>query len=268
MSDFKDLVCKHFNAPAATHRVSASCRMLSNMQDREQVACGSLPPVDPALAPLVSPSSSVLGTATCPTKNCRTMDGLLAKLHRAMAVQTRLANTGAIMSLYLRHLSRQVQENLGFSNIVDELQVASSCLSSVMKEQAEAAGSALASFWVARRHLWLSQSRLQQGDRDCFLKLPVDPSAVFGADAAKMLQQAQENRRCAQTVSDNLRRRARGLRRSRPPVPRPTSDPPQWGLGDLRPQLEAFRRRSNRRQGRGGRSAPKARGSLKRPPPS
>ena len=50
--------------------------------------------------------------------------------------------------------------------------MASSCLSSVVKEQAEAAGSALASFWVVRRHLWLSQSQLQQGDRDCLLKVP------------------------------------------------------------------------------------------------
>ena len=206
LPDFKDLVCKQFATPAVRNRPSTSCRRLSDMQNKEQVACGSLPPVDPALTPLVSPSSSVLGRATCPSRNCRVMDGLLAKLHRAMATQTGLANTGAIMSLYVRHLSRQVQDASGGSSAAGELQAASSCLSSVMKEQAEAAGRALASFWVVRRHLWLSQSQLQQGDRDCLLRLPVDPSAVFGPDAARLLQQARENRRCAQEVSGSLLR--------------------------------------------------------------
>eukprot|EP00064_Thunnus_orientalis_P016046 superscaffoldBa00003096_g16109 len=70
----------------------------------------------------------------------------------------------------------------------------------VMKEQAEVAGRALASFWVIRCHLWLSQSQLQQGDRDCLLKLLVDPSAMFGPDAARLLQQAWECCCCAREV--------------------------------------------------------------------
>ena len=119
-----------------------------------------------AFTPLVSPSSSILGNATCSSKNCRVMDSLLAKLHKAVAVQTRLANTGAILALYLSDLSHQVQAD---TSVGEELQRASSCLSSFVKEQAETAGNALASFWVDRRHLWLSQSQLQQGDRDCLL---------------------------------------------------------------------------------------------------
>ncbi len=96
------------------------------MQGREQVACGSLPPTDQALSPLVSPSSSIFGKATCPSRNCRIMDGLLIKLHKAMATQTQLANTGAIMSLYLRHLSRQTQEGSEGSSLAGELLTASS----------------------------------------------------------------------------------------------------------------------------------------------
>lgn len=72
-----------------------------------------------------------------------------------MATHTSLANTGAVISLYLCHLSYQVQEGSEGSNIVGELQMASSYLSSIMKEQADAAGKAVASFWVIRRHLWL-----------------------------------------------------------------------------------------------------------------
>lgn len=89
------------------------------MHDREQVACRLLPLVDQPLLPLISPSISVLGKATCPSRNCRIMDGLLAK--------------------------RQVQKGSEGSS-VGELQMAFSFLSHVMKEQAEAAGRALASF--------------------------------------------------------------------------------------------------------------------------
>ncbi|XP_078025738.1 uncharacterized protein LOC144463846 [Epinephelus lanceolatus] len=118
-----------------------------------------------------------------------------------MAVQTWLANTGAILSLYLRDLSRQVQDD---TSVGEELQTASSCLSSVMKEQAGAAGSALASFWVVRRHLWLSQSQLQQGDRDCLLKVPLEPTAMFGPHATALVQQAQESHRCVkEEISDS-----------------------------------------------------------------
>ncbi len=188
--------------------------------------------MDRILTPLVSPSSSILGNATCSSKNCRVMDSLLVRLHEAMAVQTRLANTGAILSLYLRDLSRQVQDD---TSVGEELQVASSCLSSVMKEQAEAAGSALASFWVARRHLWLSQSQLQQGDRGCLLKVPVEPTAMFGPHATALLQQAQESRRCAKEVSGDLVRRVTGSRpkqpRARPaPTPETLSQTPTGGL--------------------------------------
>lgn len=59
--------------------------------------------------------------------------------------------------------------------------------------------------WAVRCHLWLSQSMLQQEDRACLLRLPVEPSAMFKPDASRMLQQAQEARRCACKMSSTLR---------------------------------------------------------------
>ena len=270
LPDFKELLHQQFQSPAAAHKWSAACRRFSNVQDRDQIACGPLPTVDRTLTPLVSPSSSILGNATCLSKNCRAMDSLLAKLHKAIAVQTRLANTGAILSLYLRDLSRRVQHDTG---VGEELQMASSCLSSVMKEQAEAAGRALASFWVTRRHLWLSQSQLQQGDRDCLLKVPVEPTAMFGPHATALMQQAQESHRCAKEVSGGLARRVTGSRRPRTsrPQPAPTPEASTWGQRkrDLRVQLDASRQRRYRsRHGRGGGPPARAEGSSKRPPPS
>lgn len=45
----------------------------------------------------------------CPSKNSRIINSLLARLHGAMSTQACLANTGGIMSLYMRHVSHQVQ---------------------------------------------------------------------------------------------------------------------------------------------------------------
>lgn len=261
--DFKELLCQQFHSPAAARKWSATCRRFSNVHDRDQIACGPLPLVDRTLTPLVSPSSSILGNATCSSKNCRVMDSLLTKLHKAMAVQTRLANTGAILSLYPRDLSRRIQDD---TSVGEELQTASSCFSSVMKEQAGAAGSDLASFWVVRRHLWLSQSQLQQGDRDCLLKVPVEPTAMFGPHATALMQQAQESCRCAK-VSGGLARRVTGSRGPRPSQS-PTPEALTWGQGDVRLQLEASRQGRYRRQGRRRGPPATAMGSSKRPLPS
>lgn len=160
------------------------------------------------------------------------MDGMLSKMHKAMAVQTKLANTGAILSLYLRELSRKAQDKEDLSTGLDEIKQVSSLMAVIMKEQAEAAGKSMSAFWVARRHLWLSQSRLQQEDRDCLSRLPVEPSAMFGPDALRMLQQAQEARRYAKEFSSTL-----GQRRSFRPKqtqPRDSPDQFQWGPRDLR----------------------------------
>ena len=52
--------------------------------------------------------------------------------------------------LYLCDLPRQLQESYG---VIGELQTVSSGFSSVMKDQTEVAGRALASFWVVKYHL-------------------------------------------------------------------------------------------------------------------
>lgn len=176
------------------------------------------------------------------------MDTLLARLHEAVALQTRLANTAAIMALYLHHLLHRLQSEPGNAVITDEVQLASRCLPSVTREQADAAR---ASFWVVRRHLWLSQSPLQQSDRDCLLRLPVDPSAMFGPDTVRLLQQAKESRHCAQMVTGGFSEHGRAPKRKR--VNSTTPPParvPSWDVENLPPMLEAFcqRRKGEPRQ--------------------
>ncbi|KAK9955747.1 hypothetical protein ABG768_015603 [Culter alburnus] len=238
LTDFEEVVRKQFGTPTAPHRWSGTSRKLANVTGADKIGCGSLPSIDQHMAAFISPSNkSVLGKVGGLSKNCRIMDALLSKMHKAMAVQTKLANTGAILSLYLRELSRKAQDEEDLSTGLDEIKQVSSVMAVIMKEQAEAAGKSMSAFWVARHHLWLSQSRLQQEDRDCLSRLPVEPSAMFGPDALCMLQQAL---RYAKEFSSTL-----GQRRSFRPKqtqPRDSPDQSQWGPRDLRSQLEASRR--------------------------
>ncbi|KAK1903415.1 hypothetical protein KUDE01_006371 [Dissostichus eleginoides] len=105
----------------------------------------------------------------------------------------------------------------------------------------------MAALWLLRRHLWLSQSRLQQEDRACLMKLPVEPSAMFGQEASALLQRAQEARRCAREISRTFGRRRGGCRSSTAQAVYPRQ-PPE----DLRDYLEDSRRSRQRQAGRHG----------------
>jgi len=124
-----------------------------------------------------APSKSVLGKGKRESKNCIVMDGSLEKMHGDMAVQTKLANTAAILCLYQRHYVQQFSEECG-GQLVEELQQISSLLPKLMREQGEVADKVLSGLWQARCHLWLSQSQLQPEDRACLLRLPVEPTAM------------------------------------------------------------------------------------------
>ncbi|KAL3966419.1 hypothetical protein ACER0C_030310 [Sarotherodon galilaeus] len=216
-------------APAALHRWSPACMALHPaMHGQEQIVCGSHSAVDPPLAPLVVPSGSLLGRAACPNRDVRVLDSLLAKLHGTMATHACLPNSTAILSLHLRHLARQLQVGFEDPDGAGELLAASSHLASVMKENAIATGCSLASFWVARHHLWLSQPRLRLDHQDCLMWLPVDPTGTLHGEVA--------------VGSRGLRRNMARVGRPRAPGPQPAPRTPTWNPEDLQPQLEAFHR--------------------------
>ena len=166
------------------------------------------------------------------------LDALLAKEHRTMAVQAQLANTGSILVLYQRLLARELDVRHS-ADLVSELQLVSSVMAQLMKEQTAAAGKGIASLWVTRRQLWLSQSGLQPEDQSSLLRLLVDPAAMFGLGANAMLQQAQEARRCAREVSGALARRRRWQGAGQSPRAPAQTPGPSWGSGDLRATIEA-----------------------------
>ncbi len=100
---------------------------------------------------------------------------------------------GAILQLYLHHLLQGLNESLNPEKVA-KLQLVSSTLLRVSKGQATSVGRSTARLWRARRHLWLSQSRLPPVDSTSLLGLPVVPSAMFGPCAVEILQQAHDAR--------------------------------------------------------------------------
>lgn len=267
LPDVEALIQAGFTRPTDPFKTSVSCRRMSAMSDREKVGCGALPQVDQSIAALVFPSSSVLGKATCPSRGYRMVDALLAKVHRTISVQAQLANTMSILTLYNRHLTRELEVGRVSEQLAAELQLVSSVMAQLMKEQVSVAGRSIASLWVTRRQLWLSQSSLQSEDQNGLLKLPVVPQAMFGPAATAMLQQAHEARQCARDVSGGLARRRkwqRTISASRPP-PQP-SQQQNWRSGDLRATIEAQRYR-NRGKGKQGFKA-QTKGRPKAPPQS
>ena len=155
LSDFEDVVRKQFKTPPSVGHWSGLCRAMTAVHAPERIGCGLPPSVDKALAALVAPSKSVLEKGKSQSKNCSAMDSLLGRMHSAMAVQTKLANTAAISSLYQRHFVQQLSEE-GGGLLVGELREVSSLLPKLTREQGVAAGKALSGLWQARRNLWLS----------------------------------------------------------------------------------------------------------------
>lgn len=88
------------------------------------------------------------------------------KQHKAMAVQTQLIHTGAILSLYQCHLPQGERDSHGISGNVAEIRV-----------------------------LLLD---------DAASHLALEPSPMFGVEVVTVLQPAHESRRCAQEISGLL----------------------------------------------------------------
>ena len=108
--------------------------MLSNMAPQEQVCCGALPAVDQDLAPLFRSPGTLFGGPACLNKDSKAMESLLGKLHRSTAMQARLANTAAILTLSTHHLSGLMQNQPVDASLAREFQSATLCLASVSKE--------------------------------------------------------------------------------------------------------------------------------------
>lgn len=92
--NFERVVQGKIQNPSQTSRLSQDDRLLVPVKNNGRAsAVVSLLPVEQAIEASISAIKSVLDVAGTPSPNCKMMNVLLAKMHRAMAHQVQLANT-------------------------------------------------------------------------------------------------------------------------------------------------------------------------------
>lgn len=164
-----------------------------------------------------------------PNKKCRTTDGLVMKAFQSVAAASRLANTTALLLVYLEGMIRDLESKSltellpGMTTVVDTvIQDAST--------QATALGNSLAQLTMARRHIWLSQSGLSDAERAAVMGASVSPSQVFGPAPEAALEEAQKARLRTQSF------RQQGLSKAAPQAaPERWSSHQPLGLLHMRP---------------------------------
>ncbi|KAF4114075.1 hypothetical protein G5714_004298 [Onychostoma macrolepis] len=139
LPDFEREVVAQWEHPSKPPPFPREFKMFATVQNAEKIGCGSLPSVDQPIAAVISPPKSLLGRSEGLSKNCRAMDRILHLLHGEVAKTACLANTGAILQLYLNQLLQGLNESLSPEKIA-ELQLVSSTLLRVSKGQATSVG--------------------------------------------------------------------------------------------------------------------------------
>lgn len=134
-----------------------------------------------------------------PNKKCRTTDGLVVKAQQSVAMASRLANTNALLLVYLEGLIRDLESKSPADLFPEMVKVVDTVIQGA-STQAKVLGNSLAQLTLTRRHIWLSQSGLADADRAAVLEAAMVPGEVFGPPAEAALDEAQKVRQRMQSI--------------------------------------------------------------------
>ncbi|KAK0133476.1 hypothetical protein N1851_031000 [Merluccius polli] len=126
-----------------------------------------------------------------PNKKCRTNDGLVAKAYQSIAMASRLANTNALLLVYLESLIRDLESKGSADHLPEMIKVVDTVIQGA-SSQARVLGNSMAQLNMAWRHVWLSQSGLSDVDKAAVLEAAITPGDVFGPKAETALDEAQK----------------------------------------------------------------------------
>ncbi|KAK7898545.1 hypothetical protein WMY93_019398 [Mugilogobius chulae] len=220
---------------------------LAMLHDATDQGLDGILQVGPSFALLAGASPSGRVTRH-PNRKCRATDGFVAKAYQSAAMAARLANTTALLLVYLEGLIR----DLDSKNPSDLLPEMSNIMDTVIQGasvQAKVLGNTMAHLTMARRHVWLSQTALSEAEHSAVLGASISPGQVFGPAAETALDEAQKMRMRSQSM------RHQGLLKS---GPQPAQD--RRG-GPQRPQAMG---QGSSRDFRSGRQVPLPRQSRNR----
>ncbi|KAK7921774.1 hypothetical protein WMY93_008676 [Mugilogobius chulae] len=181
---------------------------LAMLHDATDQGLDGILQVGPSFALLAGASPSGRVTRH-PNRKCRATDGFVAKAYQSAAMAARLANTTALLLVYLEGLIR----DLDSKNPSDLLPEMSNIMDTVIQGasvQAKVLGNTMAHLTMARRHVWLSQTALSEAEHSAVLGASISPGQVFGPAAETALDEAQKMRMRSQSM------RHQGLLKSGP----------------------------------------------------
>ena len=218
LPDFVREMTSVWQHPEAATPPMRQWAQFANINGADEVGFGAYPAMDDSIAALVLPPTALVGKdPSCPNKQCRTTEKWLRRTFYSTAFGARLMNTTSVLALYQMELIEDLSAAPA-QEVVKELRKVSEVLVHLARGAAHSSGRSIASLWMARRHLWLAQSKLPEPDRNTLMKLPLSPGFTFGPGAVEMLRRAKESRESKKQWDQLLPRP--------PPAKRPR---PGWG---------------------------------------
>ena len=157
------------------------------------------PTMDSMIAAMVLPDKGIIGkTPRLKSGPPRTVDDDLKTVYGSLTAVGRLSNAVMLLHAYLQSLLPQVTGEEG--PLTQEVKLVSGLICQIQRDMARANGKALGQIVTARRHLWLSQSKLPSGMQTTFADLPLTPGVTFGPGVDEILRQTDQVRKDRETL--------------------------------------------------------------------
>lgn len=195
---YGDFVARLQESWAQPREATAPRSALSALHGASEHGLDGVSQVGPSFALLAGASTSGR-VVRHPNKKCRATDGLVVKSYQSTAMASRLANTNALLLVYLEGLIRDL-ESKSLADLLPEMTKVMDTVIQGASAQAKALGSAMAQLTMARRHIWLSQTGLDEAEQAAVMGASISPGQVFGAAAEAALDEAQKVRLRSQSI--------------------------------------------------------------------
>ena len=169
------------------------------MAEPDSLGLRQYPTMDSMIAAMVLPDKDIIGkTPRLKAGPSRTVDDDLKLVYGSLTVAGRLSNAVMLLHAYLQSLLPQVTGEEG--PLTQEVKLVSELICQLQKDMAQANGKALAQVVTARRHLWLSQTKLPAAMQSTFADLPLTPGVTFGPGVDDILRQTDQVRKDRETL--------------------------------------------------------------------
>ena len=198
-SAFKEAILEGWADRRGRFHFTADSGPWAFMAEPDSLGLRQYPTMDSMIAAMVLPDKDIIGkTPRLKAGPSRTVDDDLRMVYTSLTVAGRLSNAVMLLQTYLKGLVPQVTGEEG--PVTQEVTLVSGLIGQLQRDMAQANGKALAQVVTARRHLWLSQTKLPAAMQSTFSDLPLTPGITFGPGVDEILRQTDQVRKDRETL--------------------------------------------------------------------